>query len=119
MRQFIYNSWNGVMDTRYNPLKNIPDLQIQHMVMQILAFMWSLVFGLFIIESVFSFGISAIAHAGVLAATCITVATFNTAEKSPYSFVDGYHSANRTRNYIWSNGLKTKLEQGDPGGEHE
>ncbi len=119
MREFIYNTWNGVMDARYNPLKNIPDLHVQHMVMQVLAFMWSVVFGVMIAESAFAFGISAIAHTAFLAATVVTVATFNMAEKRPYSFVNGYHSVNRTRNYLWINGVKTKLDDTDPGGEHE
>ena len=119
IREYIFNTWNGVMDARYNPLKNIPDLHVQHMVMQVLAFMWSVVFGVMIAESVFAFGISAIAHTALLAAIVITVATFKVAENSPYSFVNGYHSVNRTRNYIWTNGTKTKLDDMDPGGEHE
>ena len=89
------------------------------MVMQVLAFMWSVVFGVMIAESVFAFGISANAHTALLAAIVITVATFKVDENSPYSFVNGYHSVNRTRNYIWTNGTKTKLDDMDPGGEHE
>lgn len=119
MRDFIFNSWNGIMDHRYNPLKNIPDLQVRHFVMQILAFMWALVFSIFIADSFFIFGISALAHVLFIAAVVITVGTFKVAEHKPYSFVNGYHSMNRTRNYIWSNGKKVKLEVNDPGGEHE
>jgi len=119
MREYIFNTWNGVMDARHNPLKNIPDLHVQHMIMQVLAFMWSIVFGLMIVESVFAFGISAIAHTTLLAAIIVTVTTFDIAENSPYSFLNGYHSVNRTRNYIWSNGVKIKLDKRDPGGEHE
>ena len=37
MRKFIYDSWNGVMNYDKNPLKNIPDLNTRHMVMQVLA----------------------------------------------------------------------------------
>jgi ABC-type proline/glycine betaine transport system permease subunit len=96
MREHIVDIWNGVMDARYNPLRHIPDLQVRHMVMQVLAFLWSLVFGLM-----------------------ITLATFNRAKQAPYSFVNGYHSVNRTRAYIWSNGKKVKLDESDPGGEHE
>ena len=39
MREFIVNSWNGVMDYRFNPLKHIPDLQVRHMMLQVLACM--------------------------------------------------------------------------------
>ena len=69
-----------------------------------------------IAESAFAFGISAIAHTAFLAAIVVTVATFNIAEKSPYSFVNGYHSVNRTRNYVWINGVKTKLDDTDQAG---
>ena len=46
MRQFIVDAWNGVMNYERNPLRHIPDLQVRHMVMQVLAFMWSGVFAL-------------------------------------------------------------------------
>ena len=52
MREFIFSSWNGVMDHNKNPLRHIPDLQVRHMVMQILAFMWSSVFAIMIVNSV-------------------------------------------------------------------
>ena len=54
MREHIVDIWNNVMDARYNPLRNIPDLQVRHMVMQVLAFLWSLVFGLMITNSIFA-----------------------------------------------------------------
>ena len=38
--------WSPIMDSNVNPLKNITNLKIRHMVMQILAFMWSGVFSL-------------------------------------------------------------------------
>lgn len=119
MKEHIVDIWNGIMDARYNPLRHIPDLQVQHLVMQILAFMWSIVFGLIISDSIFAFGISATAHAAFIGAIVVTVATFTVAKKAPYSFVNGYHSVNRTRKYIWSNGKKVKLDDKDPGGEHE
>jgi hypothetical protein len=40
VREFIYNSWNGVMNADVSPLKHIKDLQVRHMVLQILAWMW-------------------------------------------------------------------------------
>jgi hypothetical protein len=123
MREFIYNSWNGVMDYKYNPLKHIPDLQVRHMVMQVLAFMWALAFSLFIIDNLFFFGISAIGHVALIAAVVITVGTFKVAEKRPYMF-GSYHSYGRTRGYtIWhdKNGNPQKIwfDKNDPGGEHE
>ena len=50
------------------------------MVMQVLAFIWSGIFALYITTSIFAFGISAIAHMLLLAAI-ITVATFKVAER--------------------------------------
>lgn len=123
MREFIYNGWNGVMDYKHNPLRHIPDLQVRHMVMQVLAFMWALAFSLFIIDNLFFFGISAIGHVALIAAVVITVGTFKVAEKRPYMF-GSYHSYGRTRGYtIWhdKNGNPQKIwfDKNDPGGEHE
>ena len=39
MRQFVYNSWEGVMNMNVNPLRHIPDLQVRHVTLQILAWM--------------------------------------------------------------------------------
>ena len=75
--------WSPIMDSNVNPLKNITNLKIRHMVMQILAFMWSGVFSLYIVDSVFVFGFTAIAHALLIAALFITMFVFFTAEKKP------------------------------------
>ena len=42
MREFIYNSWNAVMDAKYNPLRNTP-IGIKHMLMQVLYLVYLLV----------------------------------------------------------------------------
>jgi hypothetical protein len=76
MRQFIYDSWEGIMNHQRNPLRHIPDLQVRHMTMQVLAFIWSAVFALYIAESIFVFGISAFAHLFFILAIVITVGTF-------------------------------------------
>lgn len=123
MRSFIVNGWNGVMDYKHNPLKNIPDLQVRHMVMQVLAFMWALCFSLFIIDSIWFFGVSALGHVALIAAIVITVGTFKVAEHRPYMF-GSYHSVGRQRGYTWARNkkgemYKVALPAGDPGGEHE
>ena len=80
----IFKSFcSPIMDSNVNPLKNITNLKIRHMVMQILAFMWSGVFSLYIVDSVFVFGFTAIAHALLIAALFITMFVFFTAEKKP------------------------------------
>tara|TARA_B100000989_G_scaffold41639_1_gene26494 strand:+ start:1992 stop:2339 length:348 start_codon:yes stop_codon:yes gene_type:complete len=115
------------MDAEVNPLRHIPDLQVRHMIMQVLAFMWSSIFAIAIADSVMAFGISAIAHVLLVAGVVITVATFKVAEYKPNAFVwrkDGYHSHGRGRTYTIyrdkkGNAHKIELPPGDPGGEHE
>jgi hypothetical protein len=126
MRQFVVDSWNSVMDMEHNPLKNIPNLAVRHMVMQILAFMWSSVFAIMVINSITAFMYSAIGHVIFVAAVVITVATFKVAETNPgaFRFKNGYHSHGRGRNYTIyrdKNGIahKVPLDPNDPGGEHE
>ena len=85
MRTFIVNSWNTVMDDKRNPLSAIPDTGTRHMIMQVLAWMWCIVFG-FIVGSWTLFGISAIVHLVLLAAIAITVGTFETARRAPQYF---------------------------------
>jgi len=85
VRTFIVNSWNAVMSLDYNPLKNIPDTSTRHLIMQVLAWMWCIVFG-FIVGSWTLFGVSAIIHLVLLAAIAITVGTFETARRNPQYF---------------------------------
>jgi hypothetical protein len=127
MRKFIVDCWNHIMDAEVNPLRNIPDLNVRHMIMQILAFMWSAVFSIAIADSIMAFGISAMVHVFFVAAVVITVATFKVAEYKPSAFTwrkDGYHSHGRGRTYTIyrdkkGNAHKVELPEGDPGGEHE
>tara|TARA_A100001011_G_C13997141_1_gene709795 strand:- start:340 stop:687 length:348 start_codon:yes stop_codon:yes gene_type:complete len=115
------------MDAEVNPLRHIPDLNVRHMIMQVLAFMWSAVFSIAIADSIMAFGISAMVHVFFVAAVVITVATFKVAEYKPSAFTwrkDGYHSHGRGRTYTIyrdkkGNAHKVELPEGDPGGEHE
>ena len=121
VRTFVVNSWNVVMDHNKNPLRHIPDLNTRHMVMQVLAWMWCIVFSSYF-GSMWMFGITAIAHVIVLTAIAITVGTFAVAKNNPSLFnlrSDGYHSVSRTRGHMWINGKKVMLDPNDPGGEHE
>ena len=81
----FYQVYKSVMDSRYNPLANIQDVTIRHLIMQILAWMWCLVFS-FWMGSVLLFGVSATVHAILIAGVFITVATFETAKKRPGYF---------------------------------
>ena len=80
MRKLIYDSWNSIMDHKRNPLRHIPDLSVRHLILQLLAWMWCIVFS-FYLGSIVVFGISAIAHLFIIAAIVITVATFKSAKK--------------------------------------
>ena len=117
MRNFIVDCWNGVMDYRFNPLKHIPDLQVRHMMLQVLAWLWCIAFSLYF-ASWGVFGITVVSHFILILAIVVTVATFKVSE-NVYRFKEGYHSANRSRGAVWVNGKKIELPPGDPGGEHE
>ena len=119
MREFVYTSWTSVMDSEVNPLRHIPDLHARHMVLQVLAWMWCIVFS-FYVGSFWVFGVSAIAHVMLLGAIAITVGTFEVAKQKPTFFLkDGYHTSSRSRQGLWMNGEKINLPENDPGGEHE
>ena len=47
MNKFIHDSWNVVMNSKHNPLRNIPDINTRHLVMQLLAWMWCIIFSIF------------------------------------------------------------------------
>ena len=124
MREFIYDSWNGIMNADINPLKHIPDINTRHMVLQVLAWMWCIVFSMYM-GSIFVMGVTMIAHVLFLAAIVVTVATFETAKNNSNLFklrlehkTNGYHTPSRTR-YMYYNGKRIELDKNDPGGEHE
>ncbi len=74
-----------VMDSAKNPLSNIPDVNTRHMIMQVLAWMWCIVFSSWM-GSIVVFGISALVHAILLAGIFITLAVFETAKRKPTYF---------------------------------
>ena len=82
----VLHTYNLIMDSSINPLKNVKNLQVRHMVMQLLACMWSLIFGMYIVESIYAFGISALVHSLLIVAIVITVAVFDTASRNPEVF---------------------------------
>ena len=122
MREFIVNGWEGVMNMNRNPLRHIPDMQVRHLILQILAWMWCITFSLFF-SSWYVFGITVVGHFVLILAI---VATFETAKRNPsaFKFIKGYHSYGRARDYVMyrdnnGNPYKVKLPNNDPGGEHE
>ena len=85
MTKMVVQMWNLVMDHNVNPLKNIQDLQTRHLFMQLLAWMWCVIFASSL-GSFLVFGISAIVHSLLIAGVAITVATFEMAKKQPQYF---------------------------------
>lgn len=85
VRTQIINNWNLIMNHNANPLRHIPDLQTRHVVMQLLAWMWCIIFATSI-GSITVFGISALAHALLIAGIVVTVGTFETAKRRPQYF---------------------------------
>ena len=85
MAKLIVQTWSLVMDHNLNPLKNIHDLQTRHLFMQILAWMWCVIFASSL-GSYLVFGLSAIVHSLLIAGMAITVSTFEIAKKKPEYF---------------------------------
>ncbi|NND68761.1 MAG: hypothetical protein HKN19_14325 [Halioglobus sp.] len=79
MKKFIAESWDVVMDNRHNPLRHL-DLASQHYFMQVLGWMWSMVFSLSFL-SIFNFGLVWVAHLLVFGGAAFTVAVFREGEK--------------------------------------
>ena len=79
------NTYKLIMDSRYNPLRHIPDTNTRHMIMQVLAWMWCIIFSMWM-GSIVVFGISAIAHALLIAGVFITTGVFETAKRRPQYF---------------------------------
>ena len=74
-----------VMDSRHNPLSHVPDTNTRHLVMQVLAWMWCIVFSMWL-GSILVFGVSAAIHAILLAGIFFTVGVFETAKRRPVYF---------------------------------
>ena len=79
------NLYKLIMDSRHNPLRNIPDMNTRHMIMQVLAWMWCIIFIMYL-GSIVAFGISAVIHALLIAGVFITAGVFETAKRRPQYF---------------------------------
>ena len=79
------NLYKLIMDSRHNPLRNIPDMNTRHMIMQVLAGLWCIIFSMYL-GSIIAFGISAVIHALLIAGVFITAGVFETAKRRPQYF---------------------------------
>ena len=99
MKDFIVSTWGAVMDSRHNPLRHL-DLAGQHYFMQVLGWMWSMVFSLSFL-SIFQFGIVWVAHVLVFGGMAITVAVFRTAEQQDSLGMLGAGNFSESSTCIW------------------
>ena len=116
MQKKIYDVWNVVMNHNTNPLKNIPNTHVRHLVMQLLALMWCVAFSMYF-TSFWLFGITTAMHFILLGAVAFTVLTFETAKRKP-RFFGSYYTPSRSR-AIYVSGKRIELDPNDKGGEHE
>tara|TARA_B110000444_G_scaffold150499_1_gene140822 strand:+ start:657 stop:965 length:309 start_codon:yes stop_codon:yes gene_type:complete len=77
---YFYDTWNVVMNPRYNPLKRIPSLVVQFYVTMILAIGWAVAFGLSMgwFLGIFT---NVLAHVGIIFMAFFTASTFYDAER--------------------------------------
>ena len=80
MKQQIALTWRSVMDHKLNPLKHM-GLAQRHYLMQVLAWMWSMIFSLSFL-SIFAFGYVWMGHLLVIGGVFITISLFKRAETS-------------------------------------
>ena len=79
MKEAICSSWKVVMDNSSNPLRHL-GLASQHYLMQVLGWMWSMIFCLSFL-SIFQFGYVWMSHLLLFGGAAMTVAVFRNAEK--------------------------------------
>ena len=84
MKNMFMQVYSSVMDAEWNPLRKIPSVALRHLIMQLLAWMWCIVFSLYF-GSFVVFGYTAIAHFILILAVVVTVITFKKAENFKHS----------------------------------
>ena len=99
MKHFIVSSWDAVMDSRHNPLRHL-DLASQHYMMQVLGWMWSMVFSLAFL-SIFQFGYVWMAHLLVFGGAALTVSVFREAEKQRARLAPAKQSLSGASACVW------------------
>jgi len=78
MKKQMAITWKAVMDHRSNPLKHL-DLRSGHFLMQILSWMWSMIFSVSFL-SIYQFGYVWVGHLLVIGGVFVTISIFNRAE---------------------------------------
>ena len=108
---FIVDSWRVVMDTRYNPLRFIPDPSLQTYFMLVLFTIWSVTFGFIATYYIGWYGYdtvtSIIVHAAILIPLAFTNAIFLDAERDGHKWLKEWKEE-QNRWTIVTNRLKKK-----------
>jgi hypothetical protein len=97
MKRMLLDSWSLLMDSRRNPLRHL-DVASQHYFMQVLGWMWSMVFCLTFL-SIFQFGYVWLGHLLVIGGWAFTVAVFRRAEREASPAMQPYLS--RSAKCVW------------------
>lgn len=99
MKESFVSTWDSVMDSRHNPLRHL-DLSSQHYFMQVLAWMWSMVFSLTFF-SIFQFGLTWFAHMILIAGAAMTVALFRQAESQQEEGLKAVDNLGHASRCVW------------------
>jgi len=99
MKQFIASCWSSVMDSEHNPLRHL-DLASQHYFMQVLGWMWSMIFSLSFL-SIYNFGLVWMAHLLVFGGLAFTVAVFRESEKRLAEMEAATHHLSAASRCVW------------------
>jgi hypothetical protein len=99
MKQLIVGIWSVVMDSRHNPMRHL-DLASQHYFMQVLGWMWSMVFSLSFL-SIFHFGVVWMAHVLIFGGVAFTVAVFREGEKRLVAAEAATKSLSQPSRCVW------------------
>lgn len=84
---WIYDLYNFFFSLKVNPLRHIPNAFTQYILMFYLSVMWTVVFTLWVGQTIY-FGIGSVAgHLLVVSAFFITALTFQDAEKNGHLWV--------------------------------
>jgi|TARA_B110000858_G_C17445487_1_gene311767 hypothetical protein len=75
MRKIFLETYQSVMDAKWNPLSKIPSIALRHLLMQLLAWMWCIIFSLYFTSWVV-FGFTASAHFLLIFGTFMTAIIF-------------------------------------------
>ena len=81
MRQFITDSYNSVMNAKYNPLRHIPNPNVRHAIMLSLMWMWCIIFSIWTGAMVF-LGASIYFHSLLFFGVLVTVGAFDIAKRA-------------------------------------